>query len=844
MNHLEKVLLVWVSDPEIEKNIVRIEEIPPRPALWGNIPESLHPDLKNALHSLGINQLYSHQVQAYELIHQGNHVMLATGTASGKTLAYNLPVLDDCLKHPSSRALYLFPTKALAQDQQTQLAKLLQSHTSLPKQIPVGIYDGDTPASHRNDLRKNARIVLSNPDMLHMGILPHHTLWAEFFRNLRFIIIDEAHIYRGVFGSHFANVIRRLKRVASFYGASPQFILSSATIANPLPFAQSLIEDKIQLISQDGSPAGPRRIFLYNPPVINEHLGIRASAIHEALKLLSPLITHGIQTITFARTRRTVELLLRYLRDRFPGSPQWIEGYRSGYLPTERRTIEAKLRKGEIHCVVATNALELGIDIGTLSASVLVGYPGSIASTRQQIGRAGRKTDLAVSLLVASSDPLDQYLMRFPEYIFEQSPEMALVDPNNLLILVQHIRCAAFELPFYRGEGFGGVSAETVEEILSFLAESGELHAGTTRFIWTADQYPASQISLRTTSPDTVQLQQIIDGKPKVVGVVDRSSALWMVHPGAVYLHAGETYWVQTLDLDRGIAWLEPSELDYYTEPVQETTVEKQQVLYNEPTRGGNKFFGELKVTHQVTGFKKIRWYSRENLGTESLELPPSTLFTTGYWRSLSEVSVNFLRQAGLWRNDPNDYGPEWIKIRESIRKRDHYTCQLCGTPEQGKAHHVHHKVPFRMFSSAQEANRPENLITLCPSCHQRVEENQRIQSGLAGLSYLIHHAAPLFLMCDTEDIGVFSEPQSPLSDGQPTLVVYDQIPGGIGLSKKLYEIEETLFKEAAILVETCPCEHGCPSCVGPAGENGMGGKQETLAILNILNGLIQLEVK
>lgn len=841
---MEKVLRIWISESDIGKNIVRIEEIPPRPAMWGNIPDSLHPDLKNALHSLGITQLYSHQVQSYEMICLGHHVMLATGTASGKTLAYNLPVLDECLKRPSSRALYIFPTKALAQDQQKQLIQLLQSQPSLTQQIPVGIYDGDTPTSHRNAIRKNGRVVLTNPDMLHMGILPHHTLWADFFKNLRFIIIDEAHIYKGIFGSHFANVLRRLKRVASFYGASPQFILSSATIANPQPFANNLIEEEIELIDQDGSPAGPRKILLYNPPMIHENLGVRASPIHETLKLVSPLITHGIQTITFARTRRTVELLLRYLRDRFPGTPQWIEGYRSGYLPSERHAIEAKLRKGEIHCVVATNALELGIDIGTLSASVIVGYPGSIASIRQQMGRAGRKTDLAVSLLIASSDPLDQYLMRFPEYIFEKSPEMALVDPNNLLILLQHLRCAAFELPFHQGEGFGRVPGEMIEEILSYLVEAGELHSNARRYIWTADQYPASQISLRTTSPEIVQLQQMVDGRPEIVGVVDRSSALWMVHPGAVYLHAGETFWVQTLDLDRGIAWLEPTELDYYTEPVQETTVEKQQVLNEEPIRGGNKFFGELKVTRQVTGFKKIRWYSRENLGTESLELPPSTLFTSGYWRSLNNASVNFLRQSGLWRNDPNDYGPEWNKIRDWVRKRDHYTCQLCGLPEQGKAHHVHHKVPFRMFSSAREANRPENLITLCPSCHQRVEENLRIQSGLAGLSYLIHHVAPLFLMCDIEDIGVFSEPHSALSDGQPTLAVYDQIPGGIGLSKKLYEIEDTLFKEAAILVETCPCEHGCPSCVGPAGENGAGGKQETLAILNILNGLIQLEMR
>lgn len=842
MDPIEKILRIWLNDPEIGRNIVRIEEISPRPANYVNIPDTLHPDLKNALSFSGIFQLYSHQLEAYELIRQGGHVVIVTGTASGKTLAYNLPVIDFILKNPSSRALYLFPTKALAQDQQKQLTQLLQSHSKLSKQVSVGVYDGDTPSSHRETIRKNANIVLSNPDMLHMGILPHHTRWSEFFKNLKFIVIDETHIYRGVFGSHFANVLRRLKRIASFYGSSPQFVLTSATIGNPQQLAKNLIEDEIKVVDQDGSPAGPKKIILYNPPILQESLGVRASAIQESLNILSHLIIHDIQTIAFARTRRNVELLLRYLRDRFPDSPQWIEGYRSGYLPSERRAIEAKLRNGEIRCVVATNALELGIDIGSLSTSVLVGYPGTVASTRQQMGRAGRKSSMALSLLIASSDPLDQYLMRFPEYLFEKSPEMALVDPNNLLILLQHIRCAAFELPFQRGENFGAVPSESVEEILSFLVESGEIHSSAKRFIWMADQYPASQISLRTTSPETIQLQQISDDKPEIIGVVDRSSALWMVHPGAVYLHGGEIYWVKGLNLERGIATLEHEQLDYYTEPLQETTVEKQNLIESGLSCGGEKFFGELKVTSQVTGYKKIRWYSREILGTELLELPSSTLFTVGYWRSLNETSVNFLRQTGLWRNDSNNYGPEWSKIRDWVRKRDHYTCQLCGMPEQGKAHHVHHKIPFRKFSSAQEANRLENLITLCPVCHQRVEENLRIQSGLAGLSYLIHHVAPLFLMCDMEDIGVFSDPQSTLTDGNPTIIVYDQIPGGIGLSKKLYEIENTLYKEAAILVETCPCQDGCPSCVGPTAEQGSGGKQETLAILNILNGLIRLD--
>jgi DEAD/DEAH box helicase domain-containing protein len=640
-----------------------------------------------------------------------------------------------------------------------------------------------------------------------------------------------------VFGSHLANLIRRLQRIAAFYGSYPQFILTSATIANPRDLAERLIEQPVKLIEEDGSPSGEKTFLLYNPPVINPDLGLRASSLLESQRLLSDLLAYQVQSITFTITRRSVELLLKYLRENQPDIAHLVEGYRSGYLPNERRAIEKNLREGITRCVIATNALELGIDIGSIDAAVIVGYPGSIASTRQQAGRSGRKTDSSLAVLVASASPIDQYLVRHPEYLFDRNPEQALIDPDNLLILLQHLRCAAFELPFRKGDPFGRVDPNLLDGLLTALTQTGDVHSSRDRFFWTADQYPASQVSLRSSSPDSVKLQAEIEGRVQIIGIVDRPSALWMVRPQAVYLHGGQSYFVEDLDLESHLAQLQRKELDYYTEPQQNTIIEKIVDIQNDVIAGGSKNYGEIKVTTQVTGFRKVRWYTRENLGEGHLDLPPSELITNGYWIALGPETVDALRKMGLWSNDPNNYGPGWDNLRMAIRVRDQYTCQVCGTPETGKAHHVHHKIPFRQFLSIHEANRPDNLITLCPNCHQMAETNLRLRSGLAGFTYALHNLAPLFLMCDIGDLGAHYEPLSPLADGYPVTVIYDMVPAGIGLSQKLFEIGETVIKEALLLVSQCECPDGCPSCVGPAGENGTGGKAESLAILNALSG-------
>jgi DEAD/DEAH box helicase domain-containing protein len=503
------------------------------------------------------------------------------------------------------------------------------------------------------------------------------------------------------------------------------------------------------------------------------------------------------------------------------------------------------LREGTVKTVVATNALELGIDIGGLGAAILVGYPGTVASARQQAGRAGRGLESAAAVMVASASPIDQFLAHHPEYFFERSPEQALVNPDHLLILLEHLRCAMFELPFQKGEGFGSLPAEIIDEYLQFLLSNNEAHLSNEKYYWMADQYPAANISLRSASPQGVVLQTTIDdtstglstSRPLTIGTVDGESALWMVHPGAIYLHEAQSFFVKDLNLEEHVAYLKPIESDYYTEPLQSTDVTVLSTNAQAAVLGGDKTWGELQVTTQVTGFRKRRWYTHENLGEEPLDLPPTNLQTTGYWVSLSEETVRRLREAGVWTNDPNNYGPDWVRIRDRVRARDKYTCQVCGAVETNRQHDVHHKMPFRAFPSYMEANRFENLITLCPSCHHKVEQNVRMKSGLSGLAYVLGNLAPLFLMCDTGDLGTHVEPVENKTFGQPTVVLYDAVPAGIGFSEKLYEMHEELIARALELVSECSCADGCPSCVGPGGENGYGGKQEALEILkNLVN--------
>jgi DEAD/DEAH box helicase domain-containing protein len=838
------LLAHWQKDPLTAPNLSIWQTNPACPADLRPFPADLPAALSKALVARGIQSLYSHQAQAWEAARGGENIVLATGTASGKTLGYNLPVLAGWLENPDSRALYLFPTKALTQD---QLSGLNIFQVSI-NHLKAAIYDGDTPQSNRSVIRKNAHIIFTNPDMLHTGILPHHTNWADFFRNLRFVVIDEMHTYRGVFGSHFANVIRRLKRVANYYGARPQFIMTSATIGNPKELAERLIEMPVTLFDRDGSSRGDRHFLIYNPPVIDEALGLRKSSVLEAVRFSQELNANGIQHIIFARSRRSVEIILTYLQEqgsqesRVPKSrppdggildpPITTRGYRSGYLPSQRREIEKGLRDGTVRAVVATNALELGIDIGGLGAAVLVGYPGTIASVWQQAGRAGRGDDPALAILVASASPLDQFLAHHPDYFFEHSPEHALINPDHLLILLNHLRCAMFELPFQKGEGFGSLPAATVQEYLDFLVTGQEAHLSQDKYYWMADSYPAAALSLRSASPENVVLQVEDGSAPWTLGEVDMASAPWMVHPRAVYLHEGQQYFVQELNLATQVAKLIPVALDYYTEPQRQTEVKILTENARSNVAGGEKGWGEIQVTLQVAGFKKIRWFTHENLGQEPLDLPPAVFQTTGYWLTLSEQAIENLRAAGAWTNDPNDYGPGWNRLREAVRRRDGFRCQICGTLESPtRQHDVHHKVPFKAFPSAAEANRLDNLITLCPACHRKAEQNVRMRSGLAGLGSVLGQLAPLFLMCDPGDLGIHTDP-SLSSLGQPGIVIYDDVPAGIGFSQKLYELHDELIQRALELVQECPCENGCPSCVGPGGENGMGGKMETIEIL------------
>lgn len=856
MNDATKLVNKWRSEPTIGGNVTTWRIIPSRSAQFVAFPEGLHASLVQSLNSIGINELFSHQAQAWEHIQVGKNVGIVTGTASGKTLCYNLPVINHLVNNPQATALYLFPTKALSRDQYDVITHIIPNESldgpsTSNNPIAPGVYDGDTPRQIRPTIRKNARLVFSNPDMLHAGILPRHTEWARFLRNLRFLVIDEMHIYRGVFGSHVANLIRRLKRVSNFYGSNPQFILTSATIANPKDLAEKLTEEEIYIIDEDGSALGSKYFLIYNPPIVDQRLGLRRSALHESVRLAEDLINYEIQTIIFARSRRTVEIILTYLREshsseyKLPSSLQnsgddsslsrIIRGYRSGYLPRHRREIESGLRKGFVRAVVATNALELGIDIGGIGATLLVGYPGTIAATWQQAGRSGRGSTSSLTALVATADPIDQFFASNPDYFFERSPEHALINPDNLLILLDHIRCAAFELPFNKGDSFGQVPTTTMEEFLSFLENDGVLYRSDERYFWMADHYPARSVSLRNASANNVILQALENASLRTIGEVDLPSAYWMVHPGAVYVHEGKTYMVKDLILEDNIAHLVRTETDYYTEPQRETKVELLKLSAEEEAHGAIKAYGDLKVTSELIGFRKIRWFTHESLGVGEITLPPTELMTTGYWLKVMDTTIELLRTQMKWRSDPNDYGPDWTNLREEVRRRDGYQCQVCGLPETNRSHDVHHITPFRFFQSHLEANRMENLLTLCSKCHRRAETAVRVKSGLSGLAYVFKHIAPIFLMCDSRDIGIHTDPKSPLTEGKPVIVLYDLIPAGIGFSQQLFNMHDEILHYSNELVSSCGCSDGCPSCIGPGGEGGSGGKEETLALINAL---------
>jgi DEAD/DEAH box helicase domain-containing protein len=751
---VDQIVEQMLGDPRIAANIAAYRALAGREPVYREFPEDIDGRLIAALRSRGIERLYAHQREAVDAARRGEHAVVVTPTASGKTLCYNLPVLNAILGDPSARAIYLFPTKALSQDQVAELHALVDV---LNIDIKTYTYDGDTPQTARKAIRSAGHIVVTNPDMLHTGILPHHTRWFRLFENLRYVVIDELHVYRGVFGSHVANVIRRLKRICRYYGSSPLFICSSATIANPDELAERILEERVTLVNTNGAPTGKKHVILYNPPVVNRQLGLRTSSRLAARDLAANFLRNNIQTIVFSRSRTGVELLLGYLRSAVgQGKRDSIRGYRSGYLPLQRREIERGLRDGSVRGVVATNALELGIDIGALDACVVTGFPGTIASAWQQMGRAGRRSDSSVAVLVLNSSALDQFLATHPEYVFERSPEAGLIDANNLIILVSHVKCAAFELPFEDAEEFAG---ESTSDILHFLEENQILHHRDGVWHWTSDSFPAQEVSLRTAATDNVVI--IDQGPPaRVIGEMDRASAPTMLHDEAIYLHEGQQYQVIRLDLEEKKAFVSPVDVDYYTDAEQAVQV---RVLDVDETRDARSH-GEVEVTYLPTIFKKIRFTTHENVGWGRIHLDEDPFPTTAYWITIPE--------------------------------------------------HIAERMP-------------------------RLE----LETGLRAVGHVLGQVAPIFLMCDPGDIAVWSEIKATFTRA-PTIFVYDRIPGGIGFSKRLFGMHQQLLGSAGDLVARCPCEYGCPACIGPREEGGPNPKLCALSLLGVVIGEARLPAR
>jgi len=768
-----------------EEVLTAVRHIPARQAEFRPMPDWVKAELAAAYRAKGIEQLYSHQEAAAQLVRAGKNVVVVTPTASGKTLCYNLPILNAVLENPDTRALYLFPTKALAQD---QLAELHDLAVRLDDCFGVFTYDGDTPTDARKAIRERGHVILSNPDMLHCGILPHHTRWTRLFENLRYIVLDELHTYRGVFGSHLANVLRRLMRIAHFYGSKPQFICSSATIANPGELAAQLVASETAVVEENGAPAAEKLFVFYNPPMVNRNLGIRRSYLHETTRVAKELLARRLQTIVFANSRLTTEVLLTYLQQTNlvqPGQAEPVRGYRGGYLPGERREIERGLREGQIRGVVTTNALELGIDIGSLDACVMAGYAGTIASTWQRAGRAGRRNGASCAVLVASSAPIDQFIVQHPDYFFGSSPEHAYVEPDNLEILINHLKCAAFELPISPDERFGDVD---LPDLCARLTEAGFLHRSGGHWHWVQEAYPADTVSLRSVTSDNFVIINTggeRHGKPEVIGEVDFSSALTTVHPKAIYLHQAQQYHVDRLDFDQRKAYVRRVNVDYFTDAIRYTQVRILEIAGEARIAGpAARAHGDVLVRSQVVGFKKIKFFTNENVGSGKLELPENEMHTTAFWLNLEHELLTSL------------------------------------------------------------------LFTL----------SER-QSGLIGLLYALESMATLLLMCDRRDLGtaVGERPPAPGAgrdwgppvpydpDGtaelfSPNLYLYDAYPGGIGFSEPLYHAHDVLLRRTRELIAGCPCEQGCPSCVGPAGEKSERTKEAALAILDRLCGSAGLQ--
>ena len=772
--------------------------IPARPGQYASFPDDLDPKLIAALRTRGIERLYSHQRATWDAVTAKKHAVVVTPTASGKTLCYNLPVLQ-AVMHDQAKALYLFPTKALAQD---QVSELLELNKAADLGVRTFTFDGDTPGDARKAVRTRGDIVVSNPDMLHQGILPHHTKWAQFFENLRFVVIDEMHAYRGVFGSHMANVIRRLQRVCRFYRSEPVFIFCSATIANPAELARALLGTEVTAITDSGAPQGEKHLLLWNPPVINPDLGLRASARSQTTRIARAAITAGLKTIVFANSRLMVEVLTKYLKDVFdhdPRKPARIAAYRGGYLPGQRRDTEGRLRAGSLDCVVSTTALELGVDIGALDVCILNGYPGTIAGTWQRLGRAGRRNRASLGVMVATSDPLDQFIVRNPSFFTGASPEHARIAPDQLLILMDHVRCAAFELPFTADETFGG---ENLVEMLSHLEQMGVVHREGDRWHWVADSYPASAVSLRSIADGNFVVVDITNGRQDIIAEVDYSSAALTLYEGAIYLVQASPWQVEKLDWKGRKAFVTSTNANYYTDAIDFTKLKILDSFERSDSSVGSLAGpasrcqrGEVHVVRRVNGYKKIRYYTHENVGYGPVNLPDHEMHTTAVW----------------WQIDPR-------------------------------------------------------------ALDRAFEQRSQALDGFLGAGYAIHSIAVLLTMSDRHDLGraigdgegewfAATEPrhrgsmQTLSADGEPinldtadpaeapkefipTLFLYDNYPGGIGLSVPLYDLRAQVIAGAQSLIAQCSCTFGCPACVGPvlgSDEGERSPKQAAIRVLELL---------
>ncbi len=762
---------------------------PERSARFAEFPDELDPRLRSALEARGIRRLYSHQREAWAHVGAGHDTVIVTPTASGKTLCYNLPVIDGALR-TGAKALYLFPTKALSQD---QVSEILELNAAGQLGIRAYTFDGDTPGDARRAVRTHGDIVVSNPDMLHQAILPHHTKWAQFFEALRFVVIDELHTYRGVFGSHVANLVRRLRRICRFYQTEPVFIACSATIANPAELAERLLGAPVRAVTESGAPQGRKHFLVWNPPVLNADLGIRVSARSQSTRIARLAVKLGLKTIVFANSRLEVEVLTKYLKDVFdrdPRVPARVAAYRGGYLPTERRDKEVKLRAGGLDCVVSTSALELGVDIGALDVCVLNGYPGTVAGSLQRFGRAGRRNRTAVGVLVCTSDPLDQYLARHPDFFLGASPEHARIDPDQLLILMDHVRCAAFELPFTEGETFGGVK---LEEALGYLAEQGVVHREGARWHWIADSYPANAVSLRSIAEGNFTVIDISNGRKDVIAEVDYSAAAVTLYEGAIHMVQSAPWQVERLDWVGRKAFVRTTTADYYTDAIDYTKLKVLDEFAADRGPTSLAAHGEVHVIRRVAGYKKIRYYTHENVGYGRVDLPDQEMHTTALW----------------WEADPQALRREFATRFEAL---DGFL---------GAAHAIHRIAVFLSLAEPRDIGRavgdggPEGSWVAAGGGDGRAEA--RTLEG-----------APVDLEAGAQPF-------------RPTLYLYDNYPGGIGITAPLYDIREQVIHRSIELVTGCACNPGCPACVGPvlAPETGKGltPKEAALKVLGLFGG-------